>query len=48
MNNNSPFTVTVDKSTDFFEFNLDGITANSKIKFSTDKERGAVFGVKIK
>lgn len=34
--------------TDYHEYTLTGTTANSKIKFSTDKERGAVFGVKVK
>lgn len=34
--------------TDYHEYTLTGTTANSKIKFSTDKEHGAVFGVKVK
>ena len=34
--------------TDYHEYTLTGTPANSKIKFSTDKERGAVFGVKVK
>ena len=40
------FTIVPVTDTDYHEYTLIGITANSKIKFSTDKERGAVFGVK--
>lgn len=42
------FTIVPVTDTDYHEYTLIGITANSKIKFSTDKERGAVFGVKLK
>ena len=42
------FTIVPVTDTDYHEYTLIGITANSKIKFSTDKERGAVFGVKVK
>ena len=42
------FTIVLVTDTDYHEYTLIGITANSKIKFSTDKERGAVFGVKLK
>lgn len=42
------FTIVPITDTDYHEYTLIGITANSKIKFSTDKERGAVFGVKLK
>ena len=42
------FTIVPVADTDYHEYTLIGITANSKIKFSTDKERGAVFGVKLK
>ena len=42
------FTILPVTDTDYHEYTLIGITANSKIKFSTDKERGAVFGVKLK
>ena len=38
------FTIVPVTDTDYHEYTLIGITANSKIKFSTDKERGAVFG----
>lgn len=42
------FTIVPVTDTDYHEYTLIGITANSKIKFSTDKEHGAVFGVKLK
>ena len=42
------FTIVPVTDTDYHEYTLIGITANSKIKFSTDKERGAAFGVKLK
>lgn len=42
------FTIVPVTDTDYHEYTLIGITANSKIKFSPDKERGAVFGVKLK
>lgn len=42
------FTIVPVTDTDYHEYTLIGITANSKIKFSTDKKRGAVFGVKLK
>ena len=42
------FTIVPVTDTDYHEYTLIGITANSKIKFSIDKERGAVFGVKLK
>lgn len=42
------FTIVPVTDTDYHEYTLIGITANSKIKFSTDKERGAVLGVKLK
>ena len=42
------FTIVPVTDTDYHEYTLIGITANSKIKFSTDKERGAVFSVKLK
>lgn len=42
------FTIVPVTDTDYHEYTLIGITANSKIKFSTDKECGAVFGVKLK
>ena len=42
------FTIVPVTDTAYHEYTLIGITANSKIKFSTDKERGAVFGVKLK
>lgn len=42
------FTIVPVTDTDYHEYTLIGITANSKIKFSTDKERDAVFGVKLK
>ena len=42
------FTIVPVTDTDYHEYTLIGFTANSKIKFSTDKERGAVFGVKLK
>lgn len=44
----STFTIVPVVDTDYHEYTLIGTTANSKIKFSTDKERGAVFGVKVK
>ena len=44
----SAFTIVPVVDTDYHEYTLIGTTANSKIKFSTDKERGAVFGVKVK
>ncbi|GAA6257509.1 hypothetical protein F070042J6_33610 [Bacteroides sp. f07] len=44
----SAFTIVPVADTDYHEYTLIGTTANSKIKFSTDKERGAVFGVKLK
>ncbi len=44
----SSFTIDPVVDTDYHEYTLIGTSADSKIKFSTDKERGAVFGVKVK
>lgn len=51
---NPPFTIEAPTNSDFFEYTLDGITSNSKIKFETDagetakNRRAVVFGVNIK
>lgn len=42
------YSIVTNNETDFHEYNLIGTTPKTRIKFSTDKERGAVFGVKIK
>lgn len=44
---NPPFSISPADS-DYYEFTLTGITANSTIKFEADKERVVIFGVQAK
>ena len=50
---NPPFTINAPASSDFFEYTLNDVTANTKIKFATDEQetaknrRAVIFGVNI-